>query len=79
VKLTLVRPAPAASDAIVLTIEDDGKGCDFAQTSVNALGLRGIRERVAAFGGQIVIRADTGQGTALRATIPLGETRREAA
>jgi signal transduction histidine kinase len=79
VKLTLVRPAPAASDAIVLTIEDDGKGCDFAQTSVNALGLRGIRERVAAFGGQIVIRADTGRGTALRATIPLGETRREAA
>lgn len=79
VTLTLVRSAPAASDAIELTIEDDGKGCDIARPSVDALGLRGIRERVAAFGGRIVIMTGNGQGTVLRATIPLAETRREAA
>jgi signal transduction histidine kinase len=70
VKLTLVRPASLSSDAIELTIEDDGRGCDNARPSVEAPGLRGIRERVAAFGGRMVISTTFGQGTIQRATIP---------
>ncbi|MCC7251396.1 ATP-binding protein [Hyphomicrobium sp.] len=79
VTLTLARREQAASDTIELTIEDDGKGYDAAHPSLDGLGLRGMRERVAAFGGRIGISSKNGHGTVLRATIPLAEERCEAA
>lgn len=81
-RVTLIlarRGREASDDTIELTIEDDGKGCDAARPSLDGLGLRGIRERVAAFGGQIRISSANGQGTSLHATIPLAEERCEAA
>lgn len=79
VTLTLARRGQTASDMIELTIKDDGKGCDDVRASFDGLGLRGMRERAAAFGGRIRISSANGQGTVLRVTIPLAEELCEAA
>ena len=51
-----------------LAIRDDGVGgADLA----NGSGLVGLRDRVEALGGTIVIKSSRGSGTLLRATIPL--------
>ena len=55
-----------------MTIVDDGDGFDSSEPS-SGLGLRNIRERVTALGGQIEIKATAGQGTQLTVDIPLGE------
>jgi signal transduction histidine kinase len=52
-------------------IEDDGKG--FERSSENALddGLRNIRQRTAALGGQAEIESRPGKGTQVTVKIPL--------
>ncbi len=57
-------------------IEDDGRG--FRPGEVRrrddlprGLGLAGMRERVAQFGGELEIESDYGQGTRVRISIPL--------
>jgi signal transduction histidine kinase len=61
---------------VVATIEDDGDGFDAAELSRRAqdgagLGLLGIRERAALFGGHVEIDSRPGEGTRLRVEIPL--------
>ena len=53
-----------------MTIVDDGGGFDPNQPS-SGLGLRNIRERVSALGGQIDIKAAVGQGTQVTVDILL--------
>lgn len=55
-----------------ITIVDDGIGMgpgDAAKTA--AFGLRGIRERIHAFGGELVIDSQRGTGTTLSIQIPV--------
>ncbi len=57
---------------VALVIADDGAGMQHgAVAKVTAFGLRGIRERVDAFGGQFAIDSRWGNGTALSIKIPL--------
>ncbi|MEO8168714.1 MAG: ATP-binding protein, partial [bacterium] len=65
-------------DAIVLRIEDDGAGFDLADLNSrpdpeHGLGLLGIRERVALFGGVLVIESAPDKGTSINVTITLGQ------
>ena len=53
-----------------MTIVDDGGGFDPNEPS-SGLGLRNIRERVSALGGQIEITAAAGEGTQVTVDIPL--------
>lgn len=53
---------------IVLEAKDNGRGCIRA---VPGNGLRGMRERLSAFGGQVDIITAPGQGFALTVRIPL--------
>lgn len=54
---------------IAISIRDDGEG--ISEPPENGFGLRGMRERIAALGGQITISpGDTG-GTNLTASIPI--------
>lgn len=56
-------------DAVTrLTVEDDGSGFDHGEAP--GLGLRGMRERLAAFGGALGIAARADGGARLTATIP---------
>jgi len=65
--------ALGASDSrLQVTVRDDGKGFDphTAQTEGH-LGLEGMRERVEILGGTFYLWSAVGQGTVVRADIPL--------
>jgi signal transduction histidine kinase len=55
---------------LYLSIQDDGQGFDVEQVHVG-MGLSGMQERVAQFGGQLGIGVRPGQGTEVRVVIPL--------
>jgi signal transduction histidine kinase len=76
----VVKHAGATSVSVVLArrdggvsavVEDDGRG--FAETEVrpDALGLVGMRERLALAGGTLAIESTPGKGTSLVAYVPL--------
>ncbi|HQJ98836.1 MAG TPA: sensor histidine kinase, partial [Thermoleophilia bacterium] len=58
---------------IVLTVTDDG--CGFATHEsdelASHLGLRGMQERVQMIGGSLAVRSRPGEGTEVRAVVPL--------
>jgi signal transduction histidine kinase len=56
-------------DSLVLTVKDDGSGYDSEKTT--GLGLLGMEERVKQLGGRLEIQSQPGQGTLLRATLPI--------
>lgn len=67
-----------SADRLHVVIEDDGRGFDLADFRHDGpgfpggLGLRGIRERVAALGGELGLRSDPGLGTQVRVVFPAG-------
>jgi signal transduction histidine kinase len=59
---------------LVLNISDDGQGFDPAQVDVHKhLGLKGLRERVEMFGGELQIHSQAGQGTSIRLILEGGQ------
>jgi two-component system NarL family sensor kinase len=59
---------------VLLLIEDDGRGFDVQAVNLDpqrGLGLRHMRERLAAIGGRFEVRTGPGKGTALSAAVPL--------
>ena len=56
--------------AALAVIEDDGSGFDPGNTHENALGLEGMRERLALVGGRLRIESSSGAGTTLVAEVP---------
>jgi signal transduction histidine kinase len=57
-------------DAIRLQARDDGRGVENASAGN---GLSGMRERLAAYGGDLEIESAPGQGFTLRLYLPLGQ------
>jgi PAS domain S-box-containing protein len=58
--------------AIVLEVEDDGVGISPAELAERrSLGLLGMRERAAAFGGAVEIAGAPGQGTTVMVRMPV--------
>jgi PAS domain S-box-containing protein len=53
----------------VVEIADDGRG---GASTAGGSGLRGLADRVEALGGRLTIHSPPGQGTAVRAELPLG-------
>jgi signal transduction histidine kinase len=58
-------------DGVSLLVEDDGRGFAEAEVREDALGLLGMRERLALVDGTLTIESTLGQGTALAAHVPL--------
>jgi signal transduction histidine kinase len=67
--VTLVRRKSNA----VLTIDDDGVGFDASGSSYGN-GLRNMRERASALGGELQLASTPAKGTRLMATVPLQRT-----
>ena len=67
ITMTLV----ATPQAITLTIEDDGRGFDLDDVSTNRFGLVGLNERVKLLNGRLQLQSSPGEGTRLKAEIPL--------
>ncbi len=75
-KATSVRLEVAvAQETMIATIADDGAGgADLAAGT----GIRGLRDRVEALGGTLVLSSEPGMGTRLTATIPVSREARPA-
>jgi two-component system, NarL family, sensor histidine kinase DevS len=58
-------------DAVVATVEDDGGGFDAAAVQEGRLGLVGMRERAALFGGRLDVESSPGRGTAVTVELPV--------
>jgi signal transduction histidine kinase len=76
----VVKHAAATRVSIVLTrrdggvsaiVEDDGRGFTPQEVRGDALGLVGMRERLALVGGTLAVESTPGQGTSLVAFVPL--------
>jgi signal transduction histidine kinase len=65
---------PAAPAALTVEVADDGAGFDVAEAAARrpGAGLHVVRERVALVGGTVSIDSHPGDGTRVRATVPLG-------
>jgi len=64
-------------DVVTLQIQDDGCGFDAAgflrsPPQGHGMGVFGMRERIASYGGQFAIESQEGTGTQVRLSIPLG-------
>jgi len=58
-----------------LTVRDNGRGFQEpvttgAGTEGQGLGLRGMRERVTALGGQMRVESEPGRGTVIAVSVP---------
>jgi signal transduction histidine kinase len=60
--------ATRTADALVIAVEDDGVG---GATPTPGSGLSGLQDRVAAFDGTLTVDSPPGEGTRIRAKIPL--------
>jgi signal transduction histidine kinase len=59
---------------LVLHVNDNGRGITESEVSDRrSLGLLGMRERAAVFGGDVHIAGSTGKGTTVSVTVPLSE------
>ena len=57
-------------DFLLLKIEDNGKGYDTNQQSTG-LGLVGMRERVIAVDGRMIVRSAPNEGTEINIRLPM--------
>jgi signal transduction histidine kinase len=67
VEVVLTAPHGVAE----ISVRDDGVGFDTSQRRVSAHGLLGMRYRVEAEGGRLVLESAPGHGTLVHATLPL--------
>ena len=61
----------AGPDNVTLRVADDGKGFEAGAAFPGHLGLRSMRERAARLDGTVEISSAPGQGTCVRATLPV--------
>jgi len=61
----------AEPGGLVVEVQDDGRGFDPATTKKS--GLRGLEDRISALGGRVEVVSRPGQGTELRAFLPMSD------
>jgi signal transduction histidine kinase len=61
----------SSDSSVAVTIDDDGTGFDPASVRADALGLLGMRERLALVGGTLTVESSRDAGTTLAARVPV--------
>jgi signal transduction histidine kinase len=63
----------ASAEEVVLTVRDDGKGYDPGgrESTSGGFGVLIMRERMRALGGAFTVESRPGEGTTVRASLPL--------
>jgi len=56
---------------VAATVDDDGRGFDVEHVREDALGLLGMRERLALVGGTLEVESSPESGTTIAAQVPL--------
>jgi len=56
---------------LVFTVTDDGRGFDRTSTR-SGTGLQGVADRLAAIGGELIVRSSIGSGTSIEGRLPRG-------
>jgi signal transduction histidine kinase len=59
------------ADVIIIDVSDNGQGFDVNNITANSHGLDGMRHRVEAAGGELLIESAPGKGTHIRAKLPV--------
>ena len=59
------------ADRVVLEVQDKGRGFDPTEVSAGHYGLRNMSERAVRVGGALEVTSAAGQGTTVRAEVPL--------
>jgi signal transduction histidine kinase len=72
--VTITVDADAADGVLHVVIRDDGAGGASFTGGTGGTGLAGLKDRVEALGGQILLDSPPGAGTTLRAELPLTAT-----
>ena len=63
----------ARGNRLQLQVADDGRGCDPSTAlGLGGSGLGGMRERLRLYGGALELHSAPGEGTRLRAVVPVG-------
>ena len=57
-------------DHVIIEVSDNGQGFDTETVAATSHGLTGMRHRVEAAGGNLVIESSPGKGTHIRANLP---------
>ena len=60
--------------SVAVTVDDDGSGFDAGEVRADALGLIGMRERLALVGGRLEVESSADSGTTVAAQVPLAAT-----
>jgi signal transduction histidine kinase len=60
--------------SVAATVDDDGRGFDTERVRPDALGLLGMRERLALVGGTLEVESSPEAGTTIAAQVPLAAT-----
>ena len=63
----------ARADAVVLVVEDNGKGMQVPPSGAHALGFLGMQERLRPLGGTLEVDAGRTSGARVTATVPLAQ------
>jgi signal transduction histidine kinase len=66
VTITLAR----ADGRATFSITDDGGGFDVARAGTGT-GVQGMRDRLDAVGGELLVESEPGRGTVIRGTVPV--------
>jgi ligand-binding sensor domain-containing protein/two-component sensor histidine kinase len=62
------------SDELLVELRDDGLGFQVHETTNHGHGLVSMRERALRLGGELDVGSESGKGTTLRLTVPLGRS-----
>jgi signal transduction histidine kinase len=61
----------ANDDTLLVSVDDDGRGGDFADGPVKGNGIANVRSRIDYLGGQVMWQSGEGRGTSVLISLPL--------